>query len=98
MPELRQVAAAAIDVGSGVPAQGRGLVRDRLQGRSGQQEESRRSPGDGCAQRGGRGLGQRCGQGGGREGQGRRQGKGRQGRRQGGQGGCTGQGCGFQGQ
>ncbi len=41
MPALRQVAAAAPDVGAGVSAQGRRLVRDRLQGRPGQQAQSR---------------------------------------------------------
>src|SRR5580658_1635678 len=52
MPELRQVAAAALDVGARVQTQGRGLVRDRFQGRSGQQKEPCRPAGGGSVQGG----------------------------------------------
>src|ERR1700693_1641965 len=107
MPALREVAAAALDVGAGVSPQGRRLVRDRFQGRSGQQAQSCRSAGGGGIQGGGRGHRQgrvegqreRGGGGGrGRQGQGRqrqeRQRQGRQGcgRRRRQAGGLQGQG------
>src|SRR3984957_5915844 len=106
MPALREVAAAALDVGAGVSPQGRRLVRDRFQGRSGQQAQSCRSAGGGGIQGGGHGHRQGrveghrerwggCGRG--RQGQGRqRKDRQREGRQGGGrgrrQGGVQGQG------
>src|ERR1700722_9690118 len=98
MPALREVAAAALDVGAGVSPQGRRLVRDRFQGRSGQQAQSCRSAGGGGIQGGGHGHRQGrveghrerwggCGRG--RQGQGRqRQGRQRQERQREGRQGC----------